>query len=123
MRCIVLDPSGLLWHSSEHVGIAMEAFATIASQRPCKRRRSQQCWLTLLSYIDDEMWVFLQGQSTSTAKLATIIGFALRTGLRLPSEHSLKRLCSLWLVTSEDADGLRNMSADTKVAMMRHVRK
>jgi hypothetical protein len=43
-------------------------------------------------------------------------------GCRCPSEHSVKLLCSLWLMVSEPAEELLKMTLDQKKVMLSHVK-
>jgi hypothetical protein len=64
---------------------------------PGKRRRTQQDFLAFCNFGTDEFWNQLLGEVPTSAKLDIILQWAIGLGLRCPSEHTMKWLCSVWL--------------------------
>ena len=108
-----LELLGLLvtvpWACDEHAHRVMEPLAsddTAAAQRG-KRRRALQDYKAFVHYFSESMWESLNDTAISPdAKLTCMLQFLVRLGLRLPTEHTVRLMASLWMMVS-------NRSLDT----------
>jgi hypothetical protein len=103
---------------------AMTAAANGVTSLPAgKRRRSQQNYLGFVNYFTDTDWDQLCDVNLeSAAKLTLIIAVVLALGLRCPSEHTIKLLCSFYLVVTEDPVSLLRMDPGAKLSMLIYVK-
>jgi hypothetical protein len=68
------------------------------------------------------LWEQLASEVPSSSKLTLLLDLLICLGCRCPSEHSVKLLCSLWLMVSEPAEELLKMTLDQKKVMLSHVK-
>ena len=75
-----------------------------------KRRRAQQNYSSAIHYGPEEVWALLASEDASAdSKLDAIMQLLCSLGLRLPSEHTVKLVCSWWLMVSESQERRRVM--------------
>ena len=112
------------WASDVHTSTVLTALtpAVATMLPPGKRRRSQQNFLSFCSYGTAAFWGGLAGDAPSGAKLQMVLSRAIRLGLRCPSEHSLKLLCSLWAFVTHSPDELACLAPATKPTLLRQVK-
>ncbi len=67
-------------------------------------RRKLQDFTALPRYCSQATWDSLSGATTHAEKLDAIISLGVRLGLRCPSEHTLKLMCSFWVVVSNSEE-------------------
>ena len=122
---IAVKASGMRWFTHAHMQYALaplEVIPTDSNGQP-KRRRPNQEYATIVSYLPEGVWSALQEPSNSSqVKLDLLLQFAANAGLRLPSEPTLKLLCSAWLVASESPQELALISTAQKLAFKKHVK-
>jgi hypothetical protein len=87
-----------------------------------KRRRSQQDFCNIVHYGTAMLWEQLASEVPSSSKLTLLLELLISLGCRCPSEHSVKLLCSVWLLVSEPAEELLKMTLDQKKVMLCHVK-
>lgn len=87
-----------------------------------KRRRCQQDFLSIMQYGTATLWESLSMPGHRDTKLLDILSLAMSLGLRLPSEHSIKLLCSWWIVISEPEDVRRQMDSSAKLVLLQYVK-
>lgn len=86
-------------------------------------RRSQQNWLAMHNYFSAEQWSgFLDPAIPSEVKQTSIIAHLFRMGLRLPSEATMKWICSFWTLISTDAQELPRIDLMTKSLRLRNLK-
>jgi hypothetical protein len=89
-----------------------------------KRRRMQQDYRNIVHYGSAMLWEQLQDSSVpGSSKLNLILNLAVVLGCRCPSEHTVKLVCSFWLLVAESEEGLLKMSLDQKKVMLMHVKQ
>ena len=120
---LAVDVVQLNWAKPERPGLVLSKLA--ASDGRCakkaRRRRDQQNYNFLPLYFSKEMWDALVSKDVSPdAKLQAILLHAIRVGLRLPTEPSMKLMCSLWILVSSEPSELNNMDVICKA--LRHHR-
>jgi hypothetical protein len=87
-----------------------------------KRRRLQQDFCNIVHYGTAMLWEQMASEVPSSSKLTLLLDLLISLGCRCPSEHSVKLLCSLWLMVSEPAEQLLQMTLDQKKVMLCHVK-
>jgi hypothetical protein len=97
------------WHGHEDLTAVLTALtpgpATLLP--PGKRRRCQQNFMNLVNYGTAHFWEELADSSVpSSSKLHSILTLAIGTGMRCPTEHTVKWLTSWWMCVSETQDQL-----------------
>ena len=116
----------LKWHSDADRTKAVSACVEErphAALPPGKRRRSQQDFGNLHHYADEDTWNVLQRSSAAySMKLHTIMSLALKCGLRCPTEHTMKWLCTWWQVSCNDDVALHAMEPSTKNTFLKHAK-
>ena len=60
------------------------------------RRRFQQDWAAVMSYGDESFWRTFES-ANADGKLQTLVNLAVRTGLRRPTEPTVKWLTAVWI--------------------------
>jgi len=104
---VVLELGSLNWQHTAHAEFATGPFGLEDEQDRKRARRVVQDWLALPAYFTDELWSFMLSKSNSqSAKLDAMLTFALRGGLRLPSEATSKIMPSSWLILAEPDSSL-----------------
>jgi hypothetical protein len=89
-----------------------------------KRRRMQQDYRNIVHYVSAMVWEQLQDSDVpGSSKLNLILNLAIVLGCRCPSEHTVKLVCSFWLMVAESEEGLLKMSPDQKKVMLMHVKQ
>ena len=111
----------LRWHSPDHLLTVMQVLGGSSTAGP-KSRRTQQVWTSVLQYGTQELWDDLLSPGSPSAKLTSILALCTSLGLRAPAEHSLKLLCSWWLLVTETPLELQRMDDNTKRMMLSHVK-
>jgi hypothetical protein len=89
---------------------------------PGKRRRTQQDFLAFCNFGTEAFWSQLLGDAPTSAKLGIVLQWAIGLGLRCPSEHTLKWLCSVWLAVSQTVAELNVMATVQKKHMLHHTK-
>jgi hypothetical protein len=89
---------------------------------PGKRRRSQQDFLAFANFGTEEFWSQLLGDAPTSAKLRIILQWAVGLGLRCPTEHTVKWLCSLWLAVGQSEAELVVLDNMQKKHMFHHTK-
>jgi hypothetical protein len=89
---------------------------------PGKRRRSQQDFLAFCNFGTEALWSQLLGDAPASAKLDIVLQWAIGLGLRCPSEHTMKWLCSVWLAVSQTDAELVVMEPVQKKHMFNHTK-
>jgi hypothetical protein len=89
---------------------------------PGKRRRSQQDFLAFCNFGTEALWSQLLGDAPASAKLGIVLQWAMGLGLRCPSEHTMKWLCSVWLAVSQTEAELVVMETVQKKHMFNHTK-
>jgi hypothetical protein len=111
------------WHGHEDLTAVLTALTPATSLPPGKRRRCQQNFMNLVNYGTAAFWAELADSSVpSSAKLHSIMTLALGTGLRCPTEHTVKWLTSWWMCVSESPDQLARWEVAQKACMLTHVK-
>jgi hypothetical protein len=111
------------WHGHEDLTAVLTALTPATSLPPGKRRRCQQNFMNLVNYGTAAFWAELADSSVpSSAKLHSIMTLAIGTGLRCPTEHTVKWLTSWWMVVSETPDQLARWEVAQKACMLTHVK-
>lgn len=111
------------WRQVDLTRLLAALTASAKALPPGKRRRSQQNYTSVLNFVTDGEWEDLtSGSVNAAAKLSIIINIAIGLGLRCPSEHSAKLLCSWWLFVSEPESELPRLAPAQKLCMLNHVK-
>ena len=114
---------GINWCEPEDGTSVLAALAPETSTLPPgKRRRTQQDFLAFCNYGTDEFWNQLLGEVPTSAKLGIILQWAIGLGLRCPSEHTMKWLCSVWLAVGQTEAELVAMDPAQKKHMFNHTK-
>jgi hypothetical protein len=114
---------GISWCEPEDGNSVLAALTPETSTlQPGKRRRSQQDFLAFCNFGTDEFWNQLLGDVPTSAKLGIILQWAIGLGLRCPSEHTMKWLCSVWLAVSQTEQELVVMDVAQKKHMFHHTK-
>ena len=117
----VVEMSQLQWHDHQHMLFAAGPLNATADVMPKSQRRQMQDWSSLPSYFTSDMWEFLTNRSHCTAsKLDAIVSFAVKGGLRLPSENTAKIMTGTWLVCTEGPSNF--LSSEQKLVYLRHLK-
>ena len=122
---LTVSVCSMKWADEAHVASVLSHLTTDEPQHKLagQRRRGLQKFTEILNYGDDAFWVALTSADTgSTTKLQCIMSLAIRLGLRLPSEPTLKALCSAWVVATHPASSLHVMEQQTKSVFFKHVK-
>jgi hypothetical protein len=111
------------WHGQEDLTAVLTSLTPETSLPPGKRRRCQQNFMNLVNYGTAHFWAELADSSVpSSAKLHSIMTLAIATGLRCPTEHTVKWLTSWWMCVSESPDQLARWEVAQKACMLTHVK-
>lgn len=86
------------------------------------RRRSQQDWTAIWCYGDSNFWSIMQSDANTYSKLAALVELCIRTGLRCPSEHTIKFIASMWVVATHKEEELVVMGDVAKISLMKHAK-
>jgi hypothetical protein len=114
---------GINWCEPEDGTSVLAALAPVTSTLPPgKRRRTQQDFMAFCNFGTDEFWNQLLGEVPTSAKLNIILQWAIGLGLRCPSEHSMKWLCSVWLAVGQTEAELVAMDPAQKKHMFNHTK-
>jgi hypothetical protein len=114
---------GINWCDPEDGNSVLAALAPETSTLPPgKRRRSQQDFLAFCNFGTVEFWNQLLGDVPTSAKLNIILQWAIGLGLRCPSEHTMKWLCSVWLAVGQTEAELVVMDNAQKKHMFHHTK-
>jgi hypothetical protein len=106
------------WASGEHAEIAMAPLAELA--KPPKRRRLQQNFSAYVHYLTIGHWQQMADMEIPPdVKLQGILSHALKLGLRLPTEPSMKLLTTFWLMVTHDGQELNRMDVVTKMIRLK----
>ena len=112
------------WHNEQDRSMVLATFAppTTARMPPGKRRRAGQDFGAIHHYGDEQFWETWSKPMSSPAKLSTLLQFAIRLGLRCPTEPTIKWLTSMWVCSTTTFDELQSMDPVTKSIMLKHVK-
>ena len=111
------------WHGHEDLTAVLTALTPATSLPPGKRRRCQQNFMNLVNYGTAAFWAELADSSVpSSAKLHSIMTLSIGTGLRCPTEHTVKWFTSWWMCVSESPDQLARWDVAQKACMLTHVK-
>ena len=100
--------------------VVLDAFSP-PKKTPRARRRFQQDWTAVMSYGDESFWQTFQS-ANADGKLQTLVNLAVRTGLRCPTEPTVKWLTAVWIASTHDDQQMANMNLATKLSNMAHVK-
>jgi hypothetical protein len=118
----VVQMSSLSWHDHTHLLFAAGPFnesADASAKQP--PRRQLQDWAALPSYFTAELWAFLKDSKINQAtKLDALVNFAVKGGLRLPTENTLKIMTSTWLVCTEGPSTF--LGSEQKLVFLKHLK-
>ena len=111
------------WYGHEDLTAVLTALTPATSLPPGKRRRCQQNFMNLVNYGTAAFWAELADSSVpSSAKLHSIMTLSIGTGLRCPTEHTVKWFTSWWMCVSESPDQLARWDVSQKACMLTHVK-
>jgi hypothetical protein len=114
---------GINWCEPEDGNMVLAALTPETSTLPPgKRRRSQQDFLGFCNFGTEVFWNQLLGDVPTSAKLGIILQWAIGLGLRCPSEHTIKWLCSVWLAVGQTEAELVVMDVAQKKHMFNHTK-
>jgi hypothetical protein len=102
------------WFESGHAeGILASLTAAIPTGKD--KRRAQQNFMAFTLYGTQQWWDnFLDPTVPTENKMHSLFSLVSNLGLRLPTEHSLKYMCSAWVVATHSTDELAKMDPVTK---------
>ena len=86
-------------------------------------RRTLQDYTAFTDYYTEDQWEVLLGDHGPSQKLQVILLHLIVLGLRCPSETSVQRITTLYLLSCENPQQVKAMNATQKLAMVRHVKK
>ncbi len=120
----------IAWASSDDCNFVLSSLLE-TSKRPAaslglpvaKRRRGLQDFTAVHAYLTAEVWDQLQADIPGCNKLHILLQASQRLGLRLPSEHTSKWLCCLWMCCSHSGEALLCMAPDQKGVYLKHVKQ
>jgi hypothetical protein len=111
------------WGCSDDCTAILAALTSNTPTLPAgKRRRLQQDYCNIVQYGAGWFWEQMATDIPSTSKLHMLLSLALSLGCRLPSEHTVKLFCSIWLAVSESREELLKMTMAQKKVMLNHVK-
>jgi hypothetical protein len=110
------------WHGLDATAVMQMLAAPVVGHRLGSRRRASQCFEAMFQYGTEEFWQDLLAPSVASVKLDLLLQLAVRLGLRIPSEPTLKFITSWWLVASEDTRELGRLTAGQKHTYLLHVK-
>lgn len=88
-----------------------------------QRRRASQDWTAIMSYGDAAFWSRMTSAATpKDEKLHVVLELAIGLGLRLPSEPSVKLLCSLWMASAEAPATLAGYTSQQKAVLYKYTK-
>jgi hypothetical protein len=91
------------WASDEHMLAVLHELNPPSSHEKLLKRRCMQDYLFLANYFPKHVWTILQDPTVDKElKLGEMLRLMCQLGLRTPSEQSIKRLASLWVVVSHE---------------------
>lgn len=108
------------WHNQCDTDVVMAALLAGNGPAHKRARRANQNFVAVSNYLTATQWETLVSDAPEGAKLTTILQAAARLGLRLPTEPTIKWLCSLWLACSRRVEHLAVLSEHDKRAMLLH---
>ena len=111
------------WFNTDHCTAVVAAFDRPGSGKK-KERRDSQDYLNIHLYGHEHFWRALtSSENVATSKLQLVCNLGMALGLRLPSEHTMKWMTSLWLCTSHSIEALASLPEDAKGVYIVHVKK
>ena len=111
------------WFCTDHCTAVVAAFDRPGSGKK-KERRDSQDYLNIHLYGHEHFWRALtSSENVATSKLQLVCNLGMALGLRLPSEHTMKWMTSLWLCTSHSIEALASLPEDAKGVYIVHVKK
>jgi hypothetical protein len=111
------------WCEPDDGNSVLAALTPVTSMLPPgKRRRTQQDFLAFCNFGTEELWSQLLGGAPASAKLGIALQWAIGLGLRCPTEHTMKWLCSVWLAVSQTEAELVVMEPVQKKHMFHHTK-
>ena len=122
---LAVDVVQINWAKPEHPELVLSKLASSDGRcaKKARRRRDQQNYNFLPLYFSSEMWDALLSKEVSPdAKLQAILLHAIRVGLRLPTEPSMKLMCSLWVLASSEPSELNRMDVVSKALRLHRVK-
>ncbi len=88
------------------------------------QRRALQDYSSLMNYFTEEQWMLLLSNTASSSeKMSLIIQHASVLGLRCPTEGTMQKLTTLYLLCAEGVGPTKAMLASQKLAMLKHMKK
>ena len=100
--------------------VVLDAFSP-PNKTPGARRRFQQDWTAVMSYGDESFWQTFQS-ANADGKLQTLVNLAVRTGLRCPTEPTVKWFTAVGIASTHDDQQMANVKLATKLSNMAHVK-
>lgn len=111
------------WFCSDHCAAVVAAFDRPGSGKKKERRESQD-YLNIHLYGHEHFWRALKSsENLAASKLQLVCNLGMALGLRLPSEHTIKWMTSLWLFNSHGYESLASLPEDAKGVYLTHVKK
>ena len=114
----------MAWAAQTDLAMVLQSLTAGVGTGPTAKRQRRGCQLftAITNYIPDCIWEVLTSDAPSSAKLAALMQFAARLGMRLPSEPTVKWLASVWIVCSEPPEALARMAEVDKRMLFMHVK-
>jgi hypothetical protein len=114
---------GMNWCEPDDGNSVLAALTPVTSMLPPgKRRRTQQDFLAFCNFGTETFWSQLLGDAPTSAKLGIVLQWAIGLGLRCPSEHTMKWLCSVWMAVGQTEAELQVMEPVQKKHMFNHTK-
>ena len=113
----------MAWHNEEHSAKVLAGLAGDSKTTdPARRRRNLQDFTAFLSHGHNHFWTTMQSNTPMTSKLQFLRQHLLKLGLRTPSEHTLKLVCSFWVFQVHSPKVLATLTTQQKAAYLKHVK-
>ena len=106
--------------AGKDIMVVLDAFSP-PEKKPRARRRFQQDWTCVMAYGDESFWQTFEA-ANAEGKLQTLVNLAIRTGLRCPTEPTVKWLTAVWIASTHNDQQMANMNLVTKISNMVHVK-
>jgi hypothetical protein len=112
---------GVPWATADDTSNVLAAF--VRNKLPeAKRRRSSQNFTTIGCYGTADFWELMNSSASAATKLDLILKLALDLGCRCPSEPAVKWWTSFWIMLTETAESINEMTPVDKAVRLKHVK-